>query len=107
MKYGVILVTSSSLEESKKIAHSLVEDKLAACVNIIPKIISVYSWQEKINEDEEYLLIIKTRRCLFKTIKQRVIDLHSYELPEVIMLPIKKGHKDYLKWIQKETKGIK
>jgi periplasmic divalent cation tolerance protein len=107
MDYGVILVTVSSLEESKKIAHALIESKLAACVNIIPKIISIYSWQEKINEDEEYLLLIKSRKELFKSIKKTVRDLHSYEVPEIIMLPIKNGLKDYLEWIRKETKGSK
>ncbi|KKS66740.1 MAG: CutA1 divalent ion tolerance protein [Parcubacteria group bacterium GW2011_GWC2_42_6] len=107
MKYAVMLVTSSNLEEAKKIAYSLVENKLAACVNIIPQIISVYSWQEKINEDEEYLLVIKTRRPLFKAVKKKVLELHSYEVPEIIMLPVKEGHKPYLRWIQKETKGKK
>lgn len=103
MDYGVILVTSSSIEEAKQIAHKLVENKLAACVNIIPKIISVYSWQEKINEDEEYLLVVKSRKNLFKKIKKAILEIHSYDVPEIIMLSIKKGHKDYLKWIKKET----
>jgi len=103
MDFCIILATSSNIEESKKIAHALVENKLAACVNIIPNIISVYSWQNNIAEDGEFLLVIKSRESLFNDIKQAILNLHSYELPEIIVLPIKEGHKDYLKWIEDET----
>lgn len=105
MDYCLIFCTTSSIEESKKIAHALVENKVAACVNIIPKIISIYKWQEKINEDEEFLLVIKSRKHLFKNIRRIILNLHSYEIPEIVMLPIKKGHKEYLSWIKKETKN--
>lgn len=107
MDYCIIMVTSSNIEESKKIAHFLVENKLAACVNIIPQIISVYSWQENINEDNECLLIIKSRKSMFKKIKKAVLELHSYEVPEIIMLPIKEGHKAYLRWLKNETREKK
>ena len=106
MEYGVILTTTSSIEEAKKVAHYLVENKFAACANIVPKIISIYSWKEDICEDEEFLLLIKTKKSDFDRVKQAIIELHSYELPEIIMLPIIEGHKDYLDWIKESTTGI-
>lgn len=102
MEYGVIHTTTSNIEEAKVIAHYLTENKLAACANIIPKIISIYSWKENICEDEEFLLLIKTKKSNFDKVKQAIIKLHSYELPEIIMLPIIEGHKDYLDWIEGE-----
>lgn len=107
MDFCVILNTAPNIEEAKKIARYLVESKLAACVNIIPQITSVYSWKEEIIEDQEFLLLIKTRSSNFKAVKDAIIGLHSYELPEVIMLPIKKGLKDYLFWLEEETKATK
>jgi len=107
MDFCVILNTTPNIEEAKKIAHYLVESKLAACVNIIPQVTSIYSWKEEITEDQECLLLIKTRSSNFKAVKNAIIGLHSYEIPEVIMLPIKKGLKDYLFWLKEETKAVK
>ena len=107
MGFCIIYTTTSNIDESKKIAYHLVESKLAACVNIVPKVISVYSWQDKINEDEEYLLVIKTQKNRFEDVKKAILELHSYELPEIVMLPIKKGHKEYLSWIKKESTKVK
>lgn len=101
--YSIIITTTSSIEEAKKLAHSLVENKLAACANIIPKIISVYNWKNQINEDEEYLLLIKTKEKNFEQVKEKIKELHSYELPEIIMIPVQNGLNDYLDWINKET----
>jgi len=103
MDYCIILNTTSNIDEAKKIAYSLVESKLAACVNIIPKMISIYSWKEDIWEDEEYLIIIKTRKDNFEPVKDKIKALHSYELPEIVMLKLEDGFKDYLDWIGKET----
>jgi periplasmic divalent cation tolerance protein len=100
----VILTTASSEVEAKKIAHQLVESKCAACVNIIPKIVSVYFWNGSICEDEEYLLFIKTQKACFDDVKDVILKLHSYELPEIIMLPIETGFEKYISWIEKETK---
>ena len=99
----VILVTASSEEEAKKIAQSLVEKRLAACVNIIKDVQSVFRWKGKISDEKELLLIIKTRKKLYKNVEEEVKRLHSYEVPEVIALPIISGSKDYLYWIDSET----
>lgn len=103
MDYCLVLTTTPNMEEAKKIAHHLVENKLAACVNIIPQIVSIYKWNDKINEEQEYQLFIKTRKSIFEKVKDTILTLHSYELPEVIMVSVKKGHKDYLDWIRQET----
>jgi periplasmic divalent cation tolerance protein len=99
----VTYVTASSLDEAKKISHSLVESKLAACANIIPSITSIYKWQGKICEDQECLLIIKTKKELFPELQEKVKSLHSYTVPEIIALPIIDGSKSYLDWIREVT----
>jgi len=104
MEYCTIVTNTSNIDEAKKIAHNLVENKLAACVNIIPEIISVYNWKNEICEDKECQLIIKTEKVLFQSVQDTILKLHSYELPEIIMLPIEKGYDKYLDWISKETK---
>lgn len=99
----IILITASSTEEAENIAKSLVEDKLVACVNIIPEIKSIYWWEGKICKDDEVLLISKTKQSLFTTVMDRVKLLHSYEVPEIISFPISEGSFDYLNWIEKVT----
>jgi len=100
----LVLTTTGSREEAQKIARALVQQRLAACVNIVPQIHSVYRWQEKVEESEECLLLIKTisTRCdhVCETIKQ----LHSYNLPECISLAIEDGSAEYLKWIADSVK---
>jgi periplasmic divalent cation tolerance protein len=103
MEYCLILTTTSNIDEAKNIAHQLVQNKLAACTNIIPKIISVYSWKNEICEDEEFLLLIKTRKRLFDAVKESILKMHSYEVPEIIKLPVDMGYEKYLGWIKKET----
>lgn len=104
MEICIVLTTTSCEDEAKTIAHHLVENKYAACVNIIPKIISVYSWKDSICEDEEYLLVIKTKKINFEEVKEVILKIHSYELPEIIMLPIETGFDKYINWIKQETK---
>lgn len=99
----VTYVTVSSMEEAKNISYALVESKLAACANIVPSITSVYTWQGKICEDQECLLIIKTRKELFLPLREKVKSLHSYTVPEIIALPVVEGSKSYLDWIKDET----
>ncbi len=102
--YIVIYITTSSINEAKKIGSALVEEKLVACSNIISPISSIYSWQGKICDDKEALMILKTKRILFKQIVERVEKIHSYDVPEIIALPIIDGSDKYLSWINEETK---
>jgi len=106
MSYITIFSTASNKEEAKKIANVLVKEKLAACVNIVDKIESVYEWQGEIQEESEVLMIIKTKSELFESLKKKIKELHSYEVPEIIALDIKDGSDDYLKWIDEVTKTV-
>ena len=95
----LVLTTCSSLEEARSIANALVERRFAACVNIVPQIESVYRWQGKIETANEYLLIIKTTAGVFDSLREALIELHSYELPECIEITIEDGSAPYLEWI--------
>lgn len=95
----VILVTAANADESRHIATHLVENKLAACVNITQPIESIYRWEGKIAQDQEFQLFIKSTRDLFPRVKEAVTRLHSYQTPEIICLPIIDGSPDYLQWI--------
>jgi periplasmic divalent cation tolerance protein len=99
----LVLTTAGSEVEANKIAHALVERRLAACVNILPKIKSVYRWQEKIEESEEWLLVIKTGQELFGKVRDAIKELHSYELPECISVAVDNGSAEYLKWIEESV----
>lgn len=103
MSYVVVFVTASTAEEAARIGRALVEERLAACANLIPSIASTYWWKGKIEEAGEALLIIKTRQDLVEQLTARVRALHSYTVPEVIVLPILGGNPDYLKWIKDST----
>lgn len=100
----VVLVTASSKEEANKIAQGLLEEKLAACVNILEGLESRFWWQGKIDSAKEALLIIKTRKALFNKLAKKVKSLHSYTVPEIIAFPIISGSKAYLDWINDCTK---
>jgi periplasmic divalent cation tolerance protein len=95
----IVLSTAGSEAEAHKIAQALVERRLAACVNIVGQIQSVYRWKGAVERAPEYLLIIKTTAVAFPRVCEAVRELHSYELPECIMLPIEAGSEDYLDWI--------
>ena len=100
----VVLVTTPSSGEARRIGRRLVEEKLAACVNIIPRVHSIFLWQGRICGEGESLMVIKTRRACFKRLSARVQSLHRYSVPEIIGLPIVCGSKDYLQWIKTCTR---
>ena len=100
----VILVTVASRSEGKKIARHLVEAKLAACVNILQPMESVYRWEGKIAEEREFLLIIKSTGELFPEIKAEISKIHSYHTPEIICLPVIEGSRNYLQWVSDSVK---
>ena len=95
----IVLITAGSEEEAHKIGESLVEGKKAACVNIVPGINSLFWWEGKIDSARESLLLVKTKASLFPEIVELVKRMHSYEVPEIIALPIIAGSEDYLKWL--------
>ena len=102
--YLVILVTVPDIDIGKQISSKLLEEKLVACINLIGPIKSLYTWQGNINEDSEYLMICKTRSELFeKQLIPRIKELHPYEVPEIIALPITAGYTLYLNWITQVT----
>jgi len=101
--YIVCLVTIDDMEKASRIARKVVEEKLAACVNIIPELRSIYAWQGRICDERECLLIIKTRQELFDQLRDTVKELHPYDVPEIISLGITQGLADYLKWIDDST----
>jgi len=99
----VVLVTCGSEEDALKIAHSLVEEHLAACATIVSPVRSIYRWEGKIWDEKEWLLIIKTQKERFKELEKKVKSLHSYSVPEIIGLPIVEGSAPYLKWVKEMT----
>jgi len=99
MKYIVVFITVSSLVEARKITSVLLSKKLAACVNIIKGVDSNFIWQGKVDKAKEYLLIVKTKFSRFNKLENHVRKIHSYEVSEIIALPIVCGNKKYLKWI--------
>jgi periplasmic divalent cation tolerance protein len=99
----IVFITAPEEDEAAKIAHALVEARLAGCVNIVKNIRSIYRWEGKIEDEKEVLLIAKTEKKHFKSLEQRVKELHSYSVPEVIALPVAEGSADYLQWLKEVT----
>ena len=99
----VVLVTAKDIEEAQKIAKGLLQAKLIACANIVPQVQSLFWWQGKIDQANEVLLILKTQTKRIDEIITKVKSLHSYDVPEIIALPITAGQKDYLKWIDESV----
>lgn len=99
---SIVYITTSGLIESKKIAKMLLEEKLAACINIIPTVESIYLWKGKIEEDSESIMVVKTRSELVENVIKKVEEVHSYEIPCVLEITLNKGSKPYLKWMKNE-----
>ncbi len=101
--HAVVLTTASSQAEAAAIASALVERRLAACVSVVPKVVSTYRWEGAVRVDEEWLLVVKTRAERFEEVRLAIRELHSYEQPEVILVPIEKGDPGYLAWIDESV----
>jgi periplasmic divalent cation tolerance protein len=99
----IVLSTAGSQDEARAIARALVERRLAACVNIVSLLESVYRWEGKVDSAQEWLLIIKTTQAAFPEVRDAIAESHSYDLPECVMLAIEDGSAEYLKWIEESV----
>ena len=102
-EYRIVFMTAGNEDEAQRIATALVEKKLAACVNIISPIRSIYRWEGKIEDEREVLLIAKTQKACVDKLIQEVKKVHSYQVPEIISLPIESGNEQYLAWVEENT----
>jgi periplasmic divalent cation tolerance protein len=101
----VVLITAGSQEEAERIAQALVTEMLAACVNVVPGVTSIYRWDGQVQRDQEWLLLAKSRRDVLDRLVERVEALHSYDLPEIIALPLAGGSEPYLHWLESVVGG--
>ncbi len=97
--YQLVYCTCPSMDVAQQLAHRLVTERLVACVNIVPGVLSVYWWQQTLQQEQEWLLIIKTRHSLFEPLANRIQELHPYQVPEIISVPIYQGSPSYLAWL--------
>ena len=100
----VVLVTAPSPEVAAALARTLVEERLAACGNVLSEVRSIYRWEGQVREDAEALLVLKTTRARLEALRDRVLALHPYDVPEVLALPVEAGSPDYLAWLAGETR---
>jgi periplasmic divalent cation tolerance protein len=99
----LVLTTAGSVDEARRIAEGLVDRKLAACVNIVPKVVSIYRWKGKVEESEEWLLWIKTTEAAYPRVRDAIKEMHSYELPECMSIVADDGCPAYMKWIDESV----
>ncbi len=102
-EFCLVLTTASSEAEATAIAHTLVQEKLAACVNLAP-VRSIYIWQDQLQQEPEWQLIIKTTLNCFPALQERILALHSYGVPEILVIPVQSGSPSYLAWIGTQVK---
>jgi len=104
-EFLVVFCTVPNQKTAEAISTTLVEEKLAACCNIVPGITSIYFWNNEVQKESELLLIIKTSTLAFENLRKRIEELHPYEVPEIIALPIKMGNQSYLSWVDENVKS--
>lgn len=104
VKVITVLCTAGTEENAYKLAETLINENLAACINVVPGVVSFYKWKGTLNRDQEWLLIIKTVEELFDQLEKRIKELHEYSIPEIIALPVEHGSKEYLQWVVENAK---
>ena len=102
----IVLSAVGAPPDAERIARALVEERVAACVNIVPGITSIYRWKGTVEQEPELLLVIKTMADRVEAVRARLVELHPYELPEVVVIPIGGGHKAYLEWIGEQVRPL-
>ncbi len=100
----LVFTTLPSADKAAEVAKLLVEERLAACANLLPAVRSIYHWQGKLHDENEVLVLLKTRAEHLERLKLRILELHPYELPEVLAVPVEAGYQPYLEWLAGETK---
>ena len=103
-KYGFVYVTTKNKKEAQKLARICLDKKLAACANVFPSILSCYEWKEQYTEEEETILILKTRQDLFEELQNTVMSCHSYTCPCIVFIPILKAHLPFLSWMDSQLR---
>ena len=103
-RYRVVLVTAPNAAEAERIAQKVVQKGLAACVNIVPKLLSIYRWEGNVERDMETLLVIKSTKKALPKLKKRIKKMHSYKVPEILVLKVDEGDREYLEWIDSVVK---
>lgn len=101
-----VYMTAGSMEDGRSLAHVLVTERLAACVNILPGAVSVYAWETEVRHDDEVVLFAKTRRALVESLSARVHAVHSYDVPAILVLPLVGGSPAYLAWLDEQTRPV-
>jgi len=104
MNFVIVLITAATKDEAEKIAATLVKNKLAACANVIPQISSTFWWQGKVEKSEEALLLVKTTENLVDELTATVKEVHSYKVPEIIVIPVARGDPTYLNWVKESVR---
>lgn len=100
--YSIVYITTSGALESKEIAKKLLEEKIAACINIIPTVDSIYLWKGKTEQDSESIMIVKTKSEMVEEVIKKIEEIHSYEIPCVLEITVNNGSKNYLEWMESE-----
>jgi periplasmic divalent cation tolerance protein len=100
-----VLTTAPTAEVAERIGTALVEEKLAACANLVPGVSSVFRWEGKVSREAEVLVLLKTTAARLNELRRRLVELHPYEVPEMIALDVREGHPPYLEWVRREVKA--